>query len=213
MLYTIIMRAKRRCFTLLELIIVLLIAATALTAMGINVRKLLYEQRFHSEVSSIVSMLRLAQEMMLLLNTDVTVTFSSQQNSIAYAIKLEGAPSKEWKQLIQRQRPLLGYINSLQWSNGDNGEKSDISKGISLRFLSGGAVMSKGVLLAGEEKQQRAICLPGYPAPLHSTTAFTAQTECAVDAEQTAQLNRRLTSVIQNEMALSDKDQAPPIAT
>ena len=84
------MRTIRRVpFTLLEILLVLSLIALIAGLVGISVHKMYISQRFRNEVSLVVDQLRLAQDMMLILDTDVHVIFSEDKAGNYNTIKIE----------------------------------------------------------------------------------------------------------------------------
>lgn len=171
------MSLARRHVTLLELLIVIAILAVAGGAVAIGVRKALEDQHFRSEVGLIVNELRLAQDLMLILGTDVHVKFAQDDKS---------SGNKFWMELETRLPPEIehevlrdhGHLKMVRGVFFRDMNTAQYTKGqIDVKFLSSGAVMSRGVMrLATSEKDsppagtlEAYICLPGYPAPISST--------------------------------------------
>jgi type II secretory pathway pseudopilin PulG len=163
------MKHKRRFITFIEVMIILTIILLSLGLIGANIQKLVEQQRFKTEVVIVLDQLRLAQDIMLILNADALVKFSKDENGFKSKIEVENILSKGWQREINRDRPALTTIKFIEFA--DNG--SDIKKQVppfDLNFLSGGSIMSQGVLrLATSEKGLEAfIFLPGYPYPIES---------------------------------------------
>ncbi|WP_068468574.1 pilus assembly FimT family protein [Candidatus Protochlamydia phocaeensis] len=154
---------RQPCFTLLELLIVLFILSLGLALTGVKLKEAYDEQRFASEVQQVLDRLRMAQDLMLIMNADVQVCFSRNAKTKQIECKLDiEKPIKDgWANLIER--PLaLSAIRSYQF----NGSQDDP---LILRFSLG--KMSQGqltLLEASEAKEARKdfIELPGYPSPL-----------------------------------------------
>lgn len=138
-------------------------------AMGLNIRSLLKEQRFKAETSLVVDTLRLAQDLMLIAESDAHVRFAPDKESggILYWIELEKPLTKSWiRELVRKRAPLT----AIRWVEFEEAQGGRVANQFDLHFLSGGSVMSQGNLrLANADRQpsmQGYICLPGYPVPL-----------------------------------------------
>jgi type II secretory pathway pseudopilin PulG len=163
------MKYKCRYITFIEVMIILSIILLSLGLIGANIQKWIKQQRFKTEVVLIVDQLRLAQDIMLILNADALVKFSKNEAGFKIKIDLENILAKQWKREIDRKHPLLTTIKSIEFADNS----SDIKKQIppfNLNFLSGGAIMSQGMIrLAAVDKDLEAfIFLPGYPYPIES---------------------------------------------
>jgi len=162
---------KRRFLTFIEIIIIITLLTITLGLIGVNIRDLVKQQRFKSEVSVIVDQLRLAQDLMLVLNTDVLMRFAKENNSIKYHLEVENVLPKGWQREINRPRRNLTTVAVIEFDDASAGLKN-AGLPIELKFLSGGSVMSQGVLrLATQDGEMETyICLPGYPRPIVNVT-------------------------------------------
>lgn len=199
-----IFSSRRHFFSMLELLLVLLIASTALTFVSINVQGMMQEQRFRSEVSSVVSLLRLAQEMMLLLGVDVKIIFTETKKGIEYSLEAEGALNDQWEHIIHKKRALLTGITRIYFEGADGGKKQSSQDMVSLDFLSQGTVMSRGLLIMNGgpdgDGESPTVCLTGYPAPVSAQRLPQARKLCDSDRQQTRALSQQLSGVIKHEV-------------
>lgn len=130
---------------------------------GVKFKQLYHEQQLLSESQQVLSHLAMAQDLMLIMDTDVQVKIAPDPKSELLQIWLEvEKPFKEmWANFVERKMTLKA-IRSLQFENNRGKE-------IDLRFSFGR--MSKGVLTIDEgEKHESRIELAGYPKPLTLTT-------------------------------------------
>jgi Tfp pilus assembly protein FimT len=162
---------KRFYVTFIEIFIGIAILSLTIGLIGLNIRDLIKEQRFKSEVALVVDQLRLAQDMMLILNADVTVKFNPDKQGIRCSLETGMQLSPGWKKEIKRQRPNLKAISVIEFQDHANDNKSSHWP-LELQFLSGGSLMSQGVLhLANQDSTMEVyVCFPGYPAPIFSIT-------------------------------------------
>ncbi len=137
---------------------------------GININKSVQEQRFRSEVGQVLDKLRLAQNFMLISGEEVKVHFKNAEGGIEYWLSFQCPAPTGWDREMTRKSTVLTGIRRVEF---DGAEKESANGELSLKFLSGGMVMSRGVLKlsTGEGRSyndQRYICLQGFPAPITS---------------------------------------------
>ena len=167
---------RRVHVTLFELLIVMVIIGLVASVIGIGIHKALVDQRFRSEVSKVVDELRLAQDLMLILGTDVRVVFVENQrrDGIDFWIETETQVQKALQKEISRRHDKLKTIRGAFFED-ELLKEATIGK-IEVKFLSNGSVMSKGILVLSTSNQESAtkgvlksyICLAGIPKPISS---------------------------------------------
>lgn len=186
--------------TLLEILIVMAILALVGGLVSIGINRALTDQRFRTEVSIVVDQLRLAQDLMLVLGTDVHLKFAvdGDTGGIKYWLELETELPKEIEKEVLRKRPKLKTVRGVFLK--DQLALQTVRGEIDVKFLSRGSVMSRGVLrLATSDSEdppegtlQTYICLPGYPKPIFSTDDKAKAVE-ACDATAEKEIDSKLT--------------------
>lgn len=158
---------KRLKITLIELLIVLTLIVTILGLVSFNVSKAVRQQKFNEEVSRVIDLLRLSQDLMLMLKLGVTVKFEINETGtgIKQTLTTEAPLPKTWMNIITKlQKPLsvIHYIQTTQ--EGDSGKQE-------IKFLSEEIGMTKGVIRLSTSKSDDVlgaltsyIYLPGYPS-------------------------------------------------
>ena len=202
------MQKVRRCYlTLVELMIVMAILLMITGGIGINVRKALQEQRFRTEVDIIVDTLRLAQDLMLILGADVHYRMWGDDKGIYSQLKVEGDIPKVWEPIIKRSERIFKEIHSVEL-------KGDTSSEIDIKFLSGGSLMTRGVLRMSTHQEMEApgslrrdVFLLGYPHAIQSFPEIDKPLE--LKDEENVEYNNSLTSFTIQEI-LNDE---PPEKT
>jgi type II secretory pathway pseudopilin PulG len=202
---------KRLYLTLLELIMVLTILGIIAGFFGINIAKALKEQRFNTEVSLVLNQLRLAQDIMLIMNTNLTLTFKAHSTEgIEYSLKTAVEMPKEmkfWEKEIKRSHSFLKTIKQVNFDDQlDKDNPTDAENTISVKFLSGGDKMSYGIMRLSTSKNDedfgaltRYICLPGYPAPIVTTSERPTEETClGGDESFSEQMTRRTYEELRN---------------
>jgi type II secretory pathway pseudopilin PulG len=185
---------RRSFVTLIELLLVLALVLIVGGIVGYNVNFALKEQRFKTEVGIVADTLGLAQDLMLILSTDVTVTFKTAESGkgLDYQLELDHEVSKEWRPFIERSRRNLTAVRSVSFEDETfQGDRSIIQ----IKFLSGGTAMSRGIFMLSPSTNPRTsnplnryICLPGFPTPIK---VFANKKQC--EKKQEVEQDTRLT--------------------
>lgn len=163
---------KKQFFTLLELLVVIFIMSLGAFLTGVKIKEMYQEQRFLSESQQILNYLSMAQDLMLIMNTDVEVKMAKtpDQSKIEVWLEIEKPINGAWGRLIQKKLA-LSEIHSFEFEGNGN-----TSKDLNLQFSFGR--MPEGILtlLRKETKDSQhgsrnsfEIELLGYPAPIGST--------------------------------------------
>lgn len=188
---------QRRWLTFIEMVVVMAILSLVAGVIGINIGRSMQEQRFRTEVAQIMDKLRLAQNLMLILNDDIKVHFTKVEDGIKCSLTFQCSPmNKGWGKELSRPQ-LLTAVRRVDFK----GLGEDLGKGdFALEFLSGGMVMSQGILKlsTGSNRlysDRRYVCLPGYPASI-VTVDKKPNLACLTNARE----NDGLTQVIMPEI-------------
>lgn len=191
-------RAKRRFISLIELLIVITILSLVSGVVGIQIHKTLREQRFTTETALVLDKLRLAQELMLILRTDAHVIFKQEPNQDLINLWIEvETPLDTLRKDIQK--PIA--LKTIQFVEFKDELVYETKMGeIDIKFLSGGNLMSKGIVrLSTSETNkdrgalERFITLPGYPKSLQMTVK--KETDGSVSI-----FDERLSAITQQEL-------------
>ena len=168
-------------FTLMEMLIVLMIVLLASAAIGINVSKAIRQERFGTATRLILDKLQLAQNMMLILHTDVKVKISEgvdDKNSLRCWIVVDNPLTLSLKSVLNHNPEIKGITNAA-FEDMHSQEKKELP--ITLEFLAGGSFMSRGTLHLYDSKDksmEEIIELPGYPQAIgHSAKALQRKRE------------------------------------
>lgn len=159
--------ARKQYFTLLEVLTVLLILSFGIGLTGVFVNKMYKEQRFMSETEQVLSHLGMAQDMMLILNTDVKVIFTKEEKNKTFLMRIDvEKPFTSFQQKVIEREITLSTIKSIKFN--------DKSKNpLTLQFSLGD--MSQGILQLVEQGKSdgrvELIVLPGYPSPVNGVMA------------------------------------------
>lgn len=151
-------------FTLLELLVVFFIISLGMVLTGVKVKEVYQEQRFLSETQQVVNHLAMAQDLMLMMDTDVHIKFASDRktNQIQLWLEVEKPLEEHWIRLIERKIPLTA-IQAIAF------DQSAV-KDLSLRFSFGKMSQGKLMLFEGKhdsssqsDQRQFEIVLQGIP--------------------------------------------------
>lgn len=168
---------RRQAITLIEMLIVIIILSIASGIVAISINKAIVDQRFRTEVGLIVDEMRLAQDLMLILGTDVHLHFAEAKDKqgIEYWLELETKLPQNVQREVQRKKKVLKTIKGVFLEDELLWEIKESH--IDVKFLSNGAVMSKGIMRLASSDDERVpkgtlesfICLAGYPKPIVSS--------------------------------------------
>jgi len=194
----------RRCITLIEVMIVLGIIGMIAGLMSFNINRAMADQRFKTESGLVLDILRMAQNLMLILNEDIHVKFAQDKQSLKlmYWMEMSCSISKQWDKQLPLTPRFLSSIQRIDLLNGENSETTNENQ-LDLKFLSGGTVMSSGILrlsAASGGDNQRYICLKGVPNPISATTVPPSGFNC--NSMQDLDFIDQLTQFTINEITL-----------
>jgi type II secretory pathway pseudopilin PulG len=195
------MEYRRLHVTLLEILIVIAVLALISGALVYNINNAVIDQRFRTEVGRVVDTLRLAQDLMLIHETDVHVKFAHEKGGIKYWLEMETALKQPWEQEIKRPLKNLTAIRGVFFN--DLTSPSFVKGQIDVKFLSKGSLMSRGVMrlaTSTEDNPPRGtlesfICLPGYPHPITSNETRDRDASCQFDEDEIEEQRLTLSTV------------------
>ena len=162
------MKIKKCAFTLLEILTVLFILSFVVSLTAVKVRQLFKQQQVLSELKQVANLLTMAQDLMLILNNDVEVTFNlnSKSRLIEASINVAKMMPLKWDKIVEKPVAFRSFkaikINS------------ESSLPLKLKFIDGS--MSRASLqidLKDDYAQQfknYTFLLPGYPAVINYKT-------------------------------------------
>lgn len=181
---------KRRSYiTLIELLLVIAILGIVAGIVGVNATKAWQEQRFKSEVAQVVDQLRLAQDLMLIFNTNVQFKIAATDDGLEYRLEFDTPLPQRWSAEINRPHNKLQVVRAFNFEDKleseDNLKSPPQDNSTNIVFLSGGSRMSRGIIRISttddfdrKDALTRYICLPGVPAPISSTAVLPSPNEC-----------------------------------
>ena len=158
------------------MLIVITILVLVSGVIGINVRQAYIQQRFRTEVDLMVDTLRLAQDMMLVLNRDVhvRVKVAEDGSGFLYWMEVEGGIPKNWQKVVRSTPRRLTAARLMDFIE-QNPALPVVSNELDFRFFSGGSLMSRGLFRIGTHEDRnypgalnRVVLLRGYPHPIDS---------------------------------------------
>jgi hypothetical protein len=181
---------KRLHFTLLEILVVIFLLTTVAGFIGIHIKGAYEEQQFMTETESMIDHLQLAQDLMLILDTDVYFHIVQEaDHQLSYYLDVnqplvvkrepnfnlesplfDSMASKKWAAFVQRHIPLR-TVQAVDFKPAKGlttpFEKNDETKDLLVLRFSAGAIHQGELSLKGPKDQRRMIILPGYPTFLH----------------------------------------------
>lgn len=154
----------RRFLTLLELLIVIGILALISTVVVFNIGKLFQQQRFWTSVEQVIDRLQMAQNLMLILKTEVTVAIQKNDQG-KYEISMEvETPLPKLLEENAIRHIVLGGIEEITFDRGNGAERLE---SIQLSFSNLYKRTPEGVLMLRQNQdRQEFIRLYGYSQPI-----------------------------------------------
>jgi hypothetical protein len=186
------------------MLIVMAVLSLVGGAIAINISRATVEQKFRTEVSMIVDELRLAQDLMLVLGTDVHVKFQEDPGvGIHFWLELETPLQDSLKRELLSKGHILKTVRGFSFDDElDKKQGFGTTKGVSdVKFLSKGMVMSQGIirLMTSIERSSDSnvldtfIPLAGYPRSIHSIDGKEAA-EAMYQSFNNSSLDQQLTA-------------------
>ena len=172
---------KKRFLTLIEILTVLAILSFVGSFVVFGIQSAKQKQLFLNESDLVLKAVKLSQDLMLILNADVSLKFKEDANKILYWIEIDGAADDAFMRNLSRKRALTS-IHIVEFIEGQGTNKEE--KELTLSFMSGGSFVPKGILRISTVKVHdedkglsRYIPFPGYPN-------FFVSVKTALDAKQ-----------------------------
>ena len=190
-------KVLRHPLTLVELLLVLAILGIAVGWIGMNAAKALRNQRFQTEVSEVVDLIRLAQNLSLSFHQSAIVRFTtSGEHGIEQKLIFDTPMPGNWNGVLSKKGKLFKHIHGMTFPDALRLPHED-PHAIEVKFLSGGSRISKGIITLSTSSTHRAsgaierfIVLSGYPGPIQS---YATLEEAKRQLEQDKTLDEALT--------------------
>lgn len=165
----------RRCFTLIEIMVVLAILALTGGIAALKMRDFLKQQTYLDDSALLLNELRLTQDLMLIMEIDSEVNIKKMDDHFTVQIEAKSPPPELGKKIIDHSTLKLKGIKSIEFEDSFSG--TVLTDEIKLTFFSRGFTMNHGTLKLFPKTSSEsvlAIELPGHPAPLelHSLDQF-----------------------------------------
>jgi len=160
---------RKQQITLIEILIVITILTMVMGVVGVNVVKMVEQERFRAGVRRLSEKLQVAQDLMLILNTDVKVNLKAEDGTLSFVYEVEQPLQGRVARMLLKPEKIRG-IQAITFH--DMEQDIELEEELQLRFLSGGSSMSRGVLhcYAGTRRRwKQTVILRGFP---HSIGGF-----------------------------------------
>ncbi|MBB64320.1 MAG: hypothetical protein CMO81_04580 [Waddliaceae bacterium] len=174
------MRVRQKfSFTLIEVLVVLALLISVGGVFGVQVQRLMHQQRFYNSVDRLVEKLQLGQELMLLNDRDHELRLTENKRGNLSATFVFDAPiPKVLAPLLERQTELAGIRYLAIHDGKDSNELNELR----LFFLSHGSEMPRMVIELSDRKPRkgesddsrlvRYIPLKGYIHPIQAERKY-----------------------------------------
>lgn len=186
------MHTRKRYFTLLEILIILMIVGIASVGIGFQINKAVQEEHFNQNAKMLLDRLQLAHDLMMYNDFDSSLTLSEIENGSTLSAKVNTNLYKEYlisesnKKLLMRSREAAQKQDSfndvyLTWNTNSSSKKNNIH----LNFEASGERMPQGTLCiykSPERNQEGAfyIHMKGHPRQVYKLSS-TTETESSTE--------------------------------
>lgn len=161
-------RAAKRYITLIEVLVVIAIIAASAGILAVKMRDFLQEQAYLDESHQLLNQLRIAQDVMQVMNADLVVRISQDDKGLFTSqIEPKTTPPELAKRLISTSPLKLKAIGRLEFE--DQFTETVLKENFDLTFMSRGFTMNHGIIKLfpkGTSGPEQVIYLSGHPAPL-----------------------------------------------
>lgn len=159
-------KAQRRYVTLIEVMIVMSLLAILAGVTGISIRRAVLEERYHAGVAELAGRLQMAQDIMLIVRSDVSVRLNQQPDGLLCHLETTQPLLPVLQRIITRSGVIRG-INSFTWTPVDG--RSVTNQPVTLNFKSSGPQASRGELKVSAGAVDNYILLSGFAEPIQAT--------------------------------------------
>lgn len=159
------LKTRKRFFTLIEVIIVMVLVLIAAGLGGYSLTRALNTQRFETEAEAFVGRLNRLSELLMLLNIESEVRIEKGEVREVPV----GTLSDAYLKMLQRDTQTFKAIHSVAFEPFDGENSFTDAKGgkVTLSFLDRGFRLPYGLLILESERgETRFVWFKGYPAPL-----------------------------------------------
>lgn len=196
MIFKVVEAKGRRFLTLIEMLIVIAVLSFVGSLLAFGIHKAKQKQQFLSESEEVLKAARLSQDLLLILDADVTLKFKAADEGILYWIDVEGGKADAFMKSLSKKK-LLQSIHVIEFDDGlaerEEGE-------LPLHFLSSGSSLPKGILRISTAKSPkedegltRYIPFSGYPSFIRSVATMEEAREIIDEENEGTELIIRLT--------------------
>lgn len=157
---------RKSCFTLVEILVALVLIAFTAGIIAINLRDLISSQAFLDNANLLLGELRLAEDLMTIMNVDVEVEIKKEGDHFTSQIVARSTPPNLGKRAILSSKNQLMGIERIEFE--DLYSDTVLTDAFNLTFFSRGFTMNHGTLklIPKRSSDSLMILLPGHPAPL-----------------------------------------------
>jgi prepilin-type N-terminal cleavage/methylation domain-containing protein len=166
-------RLRRRCFTLIELMIVIAIVATMGSVLTLNITQAVKQQCFLSASKELLSRLQMTQDLMLMqrMNQTVKITHHTEPTPhIECNINNTDTTNRQRLQMAKKGIEATKNIKGIGDISFTEASGKTQRGNIELEFSATGNYLPEGVLHiyseSGQRGMEQSIVLPKHPGPL-----------------------------------------------
>lgn len=190
---------RKSYFTLMEILVVLMLLGLGAAAIGFQIKGMVQEQRYLTEINQVVGHLRMAQDLMILTDGEVHFKMTPNDN-----FRNKNLPIEYWIELsnpdvllslkdrdVLKRKTLKGVL-----SYDFKPEPSDRTKDLDILFSLG--KQTTGILTLSPNRKERFDSHPGdedyqiqlvnYPTPIEATQAAGKSLPLSIESSESERL-------------------------
>ncbi len=171
-------KTSSRAVTLIEVLIAVAVLGLLSGVVALNVRNAINTQRFYDDVQKVVDRFRLAQDLMIITESDCQVVFERRDEVVYCTLRVVGKVTDGLHSLIGKEIALSSIQGFWFDEVESTGMSTQRSEGVvAIDFFALGKETTRGrielsSLREREGGNRRWIALPGYPTYLESQAAL-----------------------------------------
>lgn len=154
---------QRRYITLIEMMIVMSLLVILMGVTSLSIYQAIIEERYRAGVSQVVSRLQMAQDIMLIIRSDVIVHLEQQPGGLLCRLEVSRPLAPLLQRIVDRTGIIAG-ISSFTWTAVDG--QVVTNQNVALNFKANGVQLSRGELKISNANLNSFVLVSGFAEPI-----------------------------------------------
>lgn len=156
-------KIQRRYVTLIEMMIVMSLLIVLAGVTSLNIYRAVIEERYRAGVSQLVSRLQMAQDIMLIIRSDVVVQLERQPGGLLCRLEVDRKLAPLLQGIVNRTGVIAG-IDAFTWTPLEG--PSIANQKVALNFKANGVQISRGELKVSNGALDTYVLVSGFAEPI-----------------------------------------------